>query len=106
MGELDAADAGEVRIIQAQADVATIGVLQERTIRGREALTRQLQGALDSRVAIEQAEGYLARMRDVDADAAFDLMRQYARRHHLRLSDVAKDIVHTPSKHPELTGGS
>jgi AmiR/NasT family two-component response regulator len=45
-------------------------------------------------------------MRDVDADAAFDLMRQYARRHHLRLSDVAKDIVHTPSKHPELTGGS
>jgi len=99
-GELDAAD---VRIIQALADVATIGLLQERTIRGGELLTEQLQGALNSRVTIEQAKGFLARTRNIDVDAAFDQMRQYARSNHLRLGDVARDVVASPKAHPQLT---
>ena len=100
IGELDAAD---VRIIQALADVATIGVLQERTIRGGEILTEQLQSALNSRITIEQAKGSLARTRNIHVDAAFDLMRQYARRNHLRLSDVAREVVMSPAMHPQLT---
>ena len=59
-------------------------------------LTEQLQGALNSRVTIEQAKGVLARTHGVDVDAAFERMRDYARRHHHRLSDVACAVVTDP----------
>jgi hypothetical protein len=45
----------DVEIVPALADVAAIGLLQERAIRWEELVTEQLQGALNSRVAIEQA---------------------------------------------------
>ncbi len=93
----------DVRIIQCLADIATIGLLQERAIRSAEILTEQLQGALDSRISIEQAKGILARTHGVGVDAAFDRMRAYARVHHQRLSDVARDVVVDPRRHPDLT---
>lgn len=99
-GRLESTD---VRIVQCLADIATIGLLQERAIRGAEILTEQLQGALNSRVSIEQAKGILARTHGVGVDAAFDRMRDYARVNHHRLSDVARDVVIDPRRHPELT---
>jgi len=93
----------DVRIIQCLADIATIGLLQERTIRSAEILTEQLQSALNSRITIEQAKGVLARTHDIGVDAAFDLMRNYARVNQHRLSDVARAVVTDPRRHPELT---
>ena len=93
----------DVRIVQCLADIATIGLLQERTIRGGEILTEQLQSALNSRITIEQAKGVLARTHGIGVDAAFDLMRDYARHHHHRLGDVARAVVTDPQRHPELT---
>jgi GAF domain-containing protein len=93
----------DVRIIQCLADIATIGLLQERTIRSAEILTEQLQSALNSRITIEQAKGVLARTHGVGVDAAFDLMRGYARSNNLRLSDVARAVVTDPHRHPALT---
>jgi GAF domain-containing protein len=84
---------GEVPVIQALADVATIGLLQERAIRRGEALTEQLQGALNSRIVIEQAKGAIAQVRGVSVDEAFTLIRAYARRHNLRLIELAHTIV-------------
>jgi GAF domain len=52
-GPLDSAD---IRLGQALADVATIGLLQERSVRRSETVAEQLQGALNSRVIIEQAK--------------------------------------------------
>jgi transcriptional regulator with GAF, ATPase, and Fis domain len=99
-------DAGDVRIVQALVDVATIGLLQERAIRRGEVLTEQLQGALNSRVVIEQAKGALAQLRGISVDQAFDLMRSYARRNGRRLSAVAEAVVSSDrSGVAELTGG-
>ncbi len=78
---------------QALADVATIGILQERAIRRSEVLNEQLQTALHSRVVIEQAKGVLAQYAGLDLDKAFDRLRRYARGLNLRLADVARDIA-------------
>ena len=100
-GPLDAQDA---RVIQALADIATIALLQERTIRSGEVLTEQLQSALNSRIMIEQAKGALARMLGVDVGTAFEVMRRYARNNHHRLGEVAQAVITDPGSHPELTG--
>jgi transcriptional regulator with GAF, ATPase, and Fis domain len=80
---------------QALADIATIGILQERAIRRSEVLSEQLQGALNSRVIIEQAKGVLAQRGDLTMHVAFDRLRHYARTHNLRLTEVARQIVDT-----------
>jgi GAF domain-containing protein len=97
-----ALEPGDVKIVQALADVATIGLLQERAIHHGEILTEQLQHALTSRVVIEQAKGALARTHDVDVDRAFDLLRQYTRNHNLKLIDVARAVVTDPATLPDL----
>jgi GAF domain-containing protein len=83
----------EVGIVQALADVATIALLQERTIARADALTEQLQGALNSRIIIEQAKGVLAQLEGTTPDAAFQRMRSHARSTHRRLVDIAEAVV-------------
>src|SRR5580693_566917 len=70
--------AADLRIGQALADVATIGLLQERSLRRTEILAEQLQGALNSRVTIEQAKGNPPGRRTIAMKAAFRLPRDYA----------------------------
>jgi hypothetical protein len=83
----------EVEVGQALADVATVGLLQERSIREARLLNEQLQAALNSRVVIEQAKGMLAERRLVEMDAAFEILRSYARNSNRKLSDVAHALV-------------
>jgi len=83
----------DLRIGQALADVATIGLLQERNVRRSETLAEQLQAALNSRVIIEQAKGKLAERLTVDMDQAFAMLRAYARNSNQRLTDVARHFV-------------
>jgi GAF domain-containing protein len=78
---------------RAFADVATIGILHERSLRESEVLTQQLRLALDSRVTIEQAKGVVSFTMGVPIDSAFDLIRSYARSHQLPLRVVATRIV-------------
>jgi GAF domain-containing protein len=80
-------------LAQALADVATIGILQQRTAQRSSDLTDQLQLALTSRVAIEQAKGVLAERSGTDMGATFDAMRRYSRNNNQKLSDVAMAIV-------------
>ena len=97
-------ETGDLAIIQGLADVATIGLLQQRALAHGHLLTEQLQLALNSRITIEQAKGAIAQMRDTSVDDAFTLMRTYARRHQLRLTDLAYAVLTDPASHPQLTG--
>ena len=78
---------------QAFADVATIGILHQRSLAESDAVRRQLQFALNSRVVIEQAKGVVAHLRRIPIDDAFDVIRDYARRNRLGISAVAAAIV-------------
>jgi GAF domain-containing protein len=86
-------------IAQAMADVATIGLLQERAVREQTVLADQLQAALDSRVLIEQAKGVLAAHAGISVAEAFSRMRTHARGTGLTLTAVATAVVNgTPDQ--------
>jgi len=82
-----------VHVGQALADVATISLLHDRSMRRTDTLNEQLQTALNSRVIIEQAKGKLAERLGIDVDQAFTLLRHQARNRNLRLSDLARAFV-------------
>ena len=87
----------DVTVMQALADVASIALIQERAIHRAEILTEQLQGALNSRIVIEQAKGAIAQARGINVDEAFTVIRGYARSHNQRLTEVAHAIVADPA---------
>jgi AmiR/NasT family two-component response regulator len=78
---------------QALTDVATISILQQRTLEHANLAQQQLQRALDSRVVIEQAKGFVAHTHHVDMEEAFAMLRGYARSHQELLADVARAVV-------------
>lgn len=84
----------DLRVAQALADTATIGILQERSTQRSTMVAQQLQSALNSRVVIEQAKGMLAKSHGVSVEDAFDALRSHAREHNLRLIEVAHAVVH------------
>jgi transcriptional regulator with GAF, ATPase, and Fis domain len=90
IGELEPLDAIAAK---AFADVATIGILHERSMRESTLLSEQLQTALNRRIIIEQAKGFVAHTQSVSVDDAFTLIRNYARSHQLPISLVAAQLV-------------
>ncbi|GAA3390229.1 GAF and ANTAR domain-containing protein [Cryptosporangium minutisporangium] len=85
--------AQQALLARAFADVATIGILQQRAIHEREVLAEQLQTALNNRVVIEQAKGVLAERHELGLEAAFSLLRSTARKRRSRLIDLARAVV-------------
>lgn len=83
----------DVDVAQALADVATIAILQHRAATRRETLAEQLQTALNSRLAIEQAKGRLAERGNLEIEPAFVVLRDYCRAHNLKLSETAAKVV-------------
>jgi hypothetical protein len=83
----------DVELAQALAHVGSIAILQAKAVADSTAITEQLQGALTSRVVIEQAKGVVAQVGELDMDQAFAALRSYARDHNERLAGVAEAVV-------------
>jgi transcriptional regulator with GAF, ATPase, and Fis domain len=83
----------DLEIAQAMAKVAATGLLQRRTISEGNLVSGQLQTALQSRIAIEQAKGVLAERLNLSVDEAFQRLRRQARNTNRKLTDLARDVV-------------
>jgi GAF domain-containing protein len=104
-------DVGEVgpddlEIAQAVADVATIGIFQHRASLEAQLLATQLTHVLNSRIRLEQAKGMLAERMNLDMEQSFAALRNHARNHHLRLSDVAQSVIDGSLVTPTLDDSS
>jgi GAF domain-containing protein len=80
-------------LARALADIATIGVLQQRSTSEAHESVSGLQRALTSRIRIEQAKGILAERSGSGVDEAFEVLRSYARRHQTGITAVAEQVV-------------
>lgn len=89
-GALNAADA---RVAQSLADIATLGVVHERTFRQPQAISEQFHLALDTRILVEQAKGALSARSSMNIAEAFDALRDYARSNGVSLRQVASDTI-------------
>ena len=90
----------EVAVTNLLDDPALRGVVchvrpsRQRAARERaEERTQQLQTALNSRLVIEQAKGYLAGREGIDPEVAFERLRLHARTHHLSLHGVCRAVL-------------
>jgi GAF domain-containing protein len=78
----------------ARAGVAlALGQARALAERRQRLTNEQLQQALDSRVIIEQAKGFVAALRDIDTTEAFDRLRSYSRSHRTDIHEVARRVV-------------
>lgn len=84
---------GGLTVVRAMTDIATIGLQQQHELAHARDVESQLQHALLSRISIEQAKGILSEQADITTDAAFVLLRRYARDHNHRIADVAAEVV-------------
>jgi hypothetical protein len=89
-GEMHDADIGAA---QALADIATIAILQQRPTLEAQVVTQLRQHALNSRVVIEQAKGFVAERAGLDMELAFMALRNHAHNHNLRLVVLAEDVI-------------
>lgn len=81
-----------IELARGLANTVSLGMSAHQ---GRELAIRaeQLQGALHSRVAIEQAKGALAERSNITVDEAFTILRAHARRTGRKMRDVAHEVV-------------
>jgi GAF domain-containing protein len=61
---------------------------------------RNMGLAMQSRAVIEQAKGVLMAQRHVDADQAFEILREASQRYNRKLRDIATGIVESTQQRP------
>lgn len=86
----------DVRILQSLADVATIGLLHQRSPHEEVLAATRLHRSLTDRIAGEQAKGALASTQNVSIEAASDLIADYAHRTDQHPVTVAEAVLANP----------
>lgn len=89
----DSLDPAQASLAQSLADAAAVAILQRRELCCTVQAAEQLRHALDSRVLVEQAKGAVAARLGVTPEAAFELLRAFARRHSRPLTEVAAETI-------------
>ncbi|WP_425332235.1 ANTAR domain-containing protein [Amycolatopsis alba] len=84
----------DLRIAQAFTDAAMGCFAHHDRVNSLEQVVDQLEGALHSRVAIEQAKGVLSERFHIPLDEAFARLRGYARSRSMKLKALATDVAH------------
>ena len=92
----------DVALAQALVHVASVAIVNERSAADRATVNAQLQHALSSRIVVEQAKGVVAQAGGLEMEAAFAVLRRYARDHGRKLSDVAGEVVRRELSHDVL----
>ncbi|GAA5134758.1 GAF and ANTAR domain-containing protein [Alloalcanivorax gelatiniphagus] len=92
----------DLDLAQALAHVASVAIVNSRSATDRDLINAQLEHALSSRIAVEQAKGVLAHAGDLDMATAFVVLRRYARDHGRKLSEVAQQVVQRDLQHQTL----
>lgn len=90
-------DDDDIRLAQAFADVAAIGILQERMAADAAKRGEQLQHALESRIVIEQAKGVVMATAQVTSQQAFEMLRGHARSNRMKLRDLCVEVIESQS---------
>jgi GAF domain-containing protein len=85
--------ASDMRALHAYSDLLAEVIGSALAARDHSVLADQLRYALDYRVTIERAVGYLMGAQGLDAVTAFDLLRKRARDTRRRVADVASEIL-------------
>jgi GAF domain-containing protein len=83
----------KVTALQKIADLATIALIQDQLVQHNVDFSKQLQQALDSRIVIEQAKGFLAARLDLTPDIAFRFLRDYSLAANCEIGEAAEGVV-------------
>lgn len=94
-----------MRLVQAFADIATVGILQRRAVGERTELAAHLQTALNHRIVIEQAKGMVGAALGLGVEEAFLLLRSFARSRNQQLVDISASVLDRSLSAEELQAG-
>ena len=86
-------DDDQLAVGETLADVATIYLLHAWEVDDLKGVNQQLTYALETRVVVEQAKGFLSALTDWSPEHAKEIMRVHARTRQIRLHDVARDVL-------------
>jgi hypothetical protein len=81
------------RLARGLCALTCVALLHDHELTARAEQVRQLSDALQRRVAVEQAKGYLCAQGFADPEGAFHVLRQYARHARRSVDAVARDVV-------------
>ncbi|WP_369216135.1 GAF and ANTAR domain-containing protein [Streptomyces flavofungini] len=95
--------ADDLDLARAFAEAAAIGLLHAHSFRQADTLNEQLHKALQSRVMIEQAKGFLAARHGMSPVDAFETLRRHARSSRLPLATVAQEVITTKGLPPQAS---
>jgi GAF domain-containing protein len=97
-------DSSDVGALRAYGDLIAEVVSAAQAAHDHGVLADQLRYALDYRVVIERAVGYLMGAHSLDAVTAFDVLRKRARDSRRRVADVATEIIGQARSRPGAPG--
>lgn len=97
-GDLNDAD---LLVAQTLAHIACVAILQDHSPTPATVLP-QLRTALNSRIVIEQAKGFLRERLDISVEDAFRLLRGHARTDGDHLTEVSRRLISDPDARQQI----